>query len=47
MYLTVDFTMKLPSVARKDIILVICDQLLKMVYLVTIIEGIQVEGLVR
>jgi len=46
-YLIVDFIMKLPLVARKDTILVVYDMLSKMIYFVTIIEGILVEGLVQ
>ena len=46
-YLTVDFITKLPVVARKDIILVVCDMLSKITYFVTTTEGMLVEGLVR
>ena len=47
MHLMVDFIMKLPVVAGKDTILVICDRLLKMMYFVATTEEISVEGLVR
>ena len=43
----VDFITKLPIVARKDMILVICDRLSKITHFVTTTEGISVEGLVR
>jgi len=46
-HLTVDFIMKLPVVARKDAILVVCDQLSKMTHFVATIEGMLVEGLAR
>ena len=46
-HLMVDFITKLPVVAGKDIILVVCDRLFKMTHFVVIIEGISVEGLVR
>ena len=46
-YLTVDFITKLLVVARKDTILVVCDQLSKMTHFVATTEGTSVEGLVR
>ena len=46
-HLTVDFIMKLPVVARKDAILVVCNQLSKMTHFVATIEGMLVEGLAR
>ena len=46
-YLIVDFIMKLPLVARKDTILVVCDRLSKIIHFVTTIKGISVEGLVQ
>ena len=46
-HLTVDFIMKLPVVAGKDAILVVCDWLSKMTHFVAITEGTSVEGLVR
>ena len=46
-YLMVDFITKLPIVARKDTILVVCDQLSKMMYFVAITEGTSAEGLAR
>jgi len=47
MHLTVDFIMKLPVVAGKDVILVVCDQLLKMTHFVATTEGTSAEGLAR
>ena len=46
-HLTVDFITKLPTVAEKDAILVVCDRLSKMTYFVAIIEGTSAEGLAR
>ena len=46
-YLMVDFIMKLPVVAGKDAILVVCDQLSKMTYFVATIERTLAEGLAR
>jgi len=46
-HLTVEFIMKLPVVARKDAILVICDRLSKMMHFVATTEGMSAEGLVR
>jgi len=46
-HLTVDFIMKLPVVAEKDAILVVCDRLSKMTHFVATIEGTLAEGLVR
>ena len=46
-YLTVDFTTKLPVVAGKDAILVVCDRLFKMMHFVATTEGTLAEGLVR
>jgi len=46
-HLTVDFIMKLPVVAGKDVILVVCDRLSKMTHFVATIEGTSVEGLAR
>ena len=43
----VDFITKLPIVARKDVILVVCDKLFKMTHFVATTEGILAEGLVR
>jgi len=43
----VDFITKLPIVARKDTILVVCDRLLKMIHFVATTEGTSVEGLAR
>ena len=46
-HLIVDFITKLPVVARKDVILVVCNKLFKMTHFVVIIERTSVEGLVR
>jgi len=46
-YLMVDFITKLPVVAGKDAILVVCDQLSKTIHFVAIIEGTSAEGLAR
>ena len=43
----VDFITKLPIVARKDVILVVCDKLFKMTHFVATTESILAEGLVR
>jgi len=47
MHLIVDFIAKLPVVAEKDTILVVCDRLSKMTHFVATMEGTSVEGLVR
>ena len=46
-HLTVNFIMKLLIVARKDVILVVCDRLSKMAHFVATTEGTLAEGLVR
>jgi len=46
-HLIVDFITKLPVVAGKDTILVVCDRLSKMTYFVATIEGTLVEELAR
>jgi len=46
-HLMVDFIMKLPVVAGKDTILVVCDRLSKMTHFVATIEGTSAEGLAR
>ena len=46
-HLTVDFITKLPVVAGKDVILVVCDRLSKMAHFVAITEGTSAEGLAR
>jgi len=46
-HLTVDFITKLPIVVEKNVILVVCDRLSKMVYFVVTIEGMSAEGLAR
>jgi len=47
MYLMVDFITKLPLVAGKDAILVVCDRLSKITHFVATTEGTSVEGLAR
>jgi len=47
MYIMVDFIMKLPIVAGKDTILVVCDRLSKMTHFVATTEGMSAKGLVR
>ena len=46
-HLMVDFIMKLPVVAGKDAILVLCDRLSKMTHFVATTEGTSAEGLAR
>jgi len=46
-HLTVDFIIKLPVVAGKDAILVVCDRLSKMTHFVATTEGTSAEGLAR
>ena len=46
-YISVDFITKLPVVARKDAILVVCNRLSKMTYFVATTEGMSVERLAR
>jgi len=46
-HLMVDFITKLPVVAEKDAILVVCDRLSKMTHFVATTEGTSAEGLVR
>ena len=46
-HLMVDFITKLPLVAEKDIVLVMCDRLSKMVHFVATTKQTLVEGLVR
>ena len=46
-HLMVDFITKLPVVAGKNAILVVCNRLSKMTYFVAMIEGILAKGLVR
>ena len=43
----VDFITKLPVVAGKDAILVVCDRLSKMMHFVATTEGMSAEGLAR
>jgi len=46
-HLTVEFIMKLPLVAGKNTILVVCDRLSKMAYFVTTTEKMTAEGLAK
>jgi len=46
-HLTVDFIMKLPVVAGKDTILVVCDRLSKITHFVATTKEISAEGLAR
>jgi len=46
-YLMVDFITKLPLLARKDVILVVCNRLSKMTHFVATTEGTSAEGLAR
>ena len=46
-HLTVDFITKLPVVAGKDAILVVCDRLSKMAHFVATTEAMSAEGLAR
>jgi len=46
-HLMVDFITKLPLVAEKDAILVVCDRLSKMAYFVATTEETSAEGLAR
>jgi len=46
-HLTVDFIMKLPVVAGKDAVLVVCDRLSKIMYFVATMEETSVKGLAR
>ena len=46
-HLMVDFITKLPVVAGKDTILVVCNRLLKMAHFVVMTEGTSAEGLAR
>ena len=47
LHLMVDFITKLPVVAGKDAILVVCDRLSKMTHFVVTTEGTMAEGLAR
>ena len=47
MHLTVDFITKLPVVVGKDVILVVCDRLSKIVHFVAMTEGTSAERLAR
>jgi len=46
-HLMVDFIMKLPVVAGKDAILVVCNKLSKIIHFMATIEGTLAEGLAR
>ena len=46
-HISVDFITKLPMVAEKDAILVVCDRLSKMTHFVATTEGTTAEGLAR
>jgi len=46
-HISVDFIIKLPIVAGKDVILVVCDKLSKMTHFVVTIEGTMAEGLAK
>ena len=46
-HLTVEFITKLPLVAGKDVILVVCDRLLKMAHFMATTEETTAEGLAR
>ena len=47
MHISVDFITKLLIVAGKDVILVVCDRLSKMMYFVVTMEETLAEGLAR
>ena len=47
MHISVDFITKLPTVAGKDVILVVCDRLSKMTHFIATTEGTTAKGLVR
>ena len=46
-HIMVDFITKLPVVAGKNAILVVCDWLSKMAYFIATTEGTSAEGLAR
>ena len=46
-HISVDFITKLLTVAEKDVILVVCDRLSKMMHFVATTEGTTAEGLAR
>jgi len=47
MHILVNFITKLPIVAGKDMILVVCDRLSKIMHFIATTEGILAEGLAR
>ena len=47
MHLIVNFITKLPVIAGKNTILVVCDKLFKMIHFIVTMEGTLAEGLVR
>ena len=47
MHISVDFITKLPIVAGKDAILVVCDRLSKMTHFIATMEEMSAKGLVR
>jgi len=46
-HISVDFITKLPVVAGKDVILVVCDRLSKIMHFVATMEGMAAEELAR
>jgi len=46
-HLTVDFITKLPVVVEKNVVLVVCNRLSKMMHFVATTEGTSAEGLAR
>jgi len=46
-HILVDFITKLPIVVGKDVILVVCDRLSKIMYFVVTMEGTMAEGLAK
>jgi len=46
-HISVDFITKLPVVAGKDVILVVCDRLSKIMHFVATMEGMVAEELAR
>jgi len=46
-YIIIDFITKLPVIAEKNVILVVCNRLSKMIHFVATTEGTSVEDLAR